>query len=230
MIATLVRPHHLAGWDLARGLFPQSVGVASCDPRGDQPALLPEERDAVAQAVPARQREFAAGRDAARRAMAQRNVPVAPIPMASDRAPAWPYDMTGSISHCGTCCLAAIAPLSDARAIGLDVEEDTPLEDDLIATICTPSERAWLSEKPKLQVHRWAKVIFSAKETAYKCQYTVTRRLLGFDGFDISLDPATGRFEARFTATIAPFTRNTRLLGRFAIGSGLIVTGMHLAP
>lgn len=230
MTATLSRPNHMAGSDLARRLFPNSVALASSDPRGDQPALRPEERVAIAQAVPARQREFSAGRAAARRAMAQRGLPGVAIPMSPDRAPLWPGGVTGSISHCESCCLAAIALRSDAQALGLDVEEDTPLEDDLIAEICTPFERAWLSEQPKLRAGHWAKVIFSAKETAYKCQYTVTRRLFGFDGFEISLDSKTGCFAARFTAPVAPFARNTRLLGRFRIGDGLIVTGMHLAP
>ncbi|MBI6630200.1 4'-phosphopantetheinyl transferase superfamily protein [Pontibaca sp. S1109L] len=218
----------MAGLALARGLFPNNVALASSDPGGDPSTLYPAERLAIARAVPARQREFAAGRDAARRAMAQRGLANSPIPMSSDRAPLWPQGVTGSISHCQSCCLAAIALRTDARALGLDVEEDTPLSDDLIAEICTPFERAWLSEQSTLQARHWAKVIFSAKETAYKCQYTVTRRLFGFDGFEISLDQKIGHFEARFTASIAPFARNTALMGRFGIGNGLIVTGMFL--
>ncbi len=229
MSTTLARRDHLAGLDLARLLFARNVALTGCDPREDHPALLQGERVAVARAVPARRREFAAGRAAARRAMDELGLPPAPVLMGADRAPVWPDDIIGSISHCRTCCLAAVARRGDVQALGLDVEDDTPLEDDLIASICTPSERAWLSTQPRSRAGQWAKVMFSAKEAAYKCQYMLTRRLFGFDGLEIALDPAAGRFEVRFTATVAPFMRNTRLAGRFAIGGGLIVTGMALA-
>lgn len=214
---------------LAQGLLPPGVALAETDPRAPQPAPWPEERAGLTRPRPERLREFAAGRTAARRAMAQLGLPPAPVAHGFDRAPVWPEGLTGSISHCSTACLAAVAPMTRARALGLDLEEDTPLPLDLIPAICTPEEEAYLATLPPQQRGRMAKLIFSAKECAYKAQFPLSRRLFGFQTLALTLEPAAGRFTARFLEDVAPFAVGTRLCGRFTIGCGLIVTAMALA-
>lgn len=214
---------------LARPLFGPAVAVAATDPRDRTHRPMAEESACLPRAAPKRLREFAAGRAAAHRAMRGLGGPARPVRIGPDRAPVWPDGLIGSISHCDTACLAAVAATSDIRAMGLDVEEDTDLDHDLIACVCTTTERAWLSSLPAAQAGRMAKLIFSAKECAYKCQYGPSRTLVGFDRFEITPDPQTGRFEATFTDDTPPFAAGTHLAGRFAIGGGLIVTAMTLA-
>ncbi|MGD9865228.1 MAG: 4'-phosphopantetheinyl transferase [Pseudodonghicola sp.] len=227
--AAAPEPEHRGPVALARPLFPAGVALAGTDPRAPQPAPWPEERAGLDRPRPERLREFAAGRAAARRAMAQLGHPPAPVPHGLDRAPVWPAGLSGTISHCRSACLAAVARADTARALGLDLEEDTPLPLDLIPAICTPEEAARLAQWPEDRRGRMAKVIFSAKECAYKAQFPLSRTLFGFQALDLLLEPEAGRFTARFVKDVAPFAAGTRLNGRFAIGDGLIVTAMVLA-
>jgi 4'-phosphopantetheinyl transferase EntD len=211
-----------------RTLFPPEVEIALSDPRKPQPTLWPGEVPTILNARPARVREFSAGRTAARAAMVALGTAPAAIPAGTDCAPIWPALVTGSISHCADICIAALARCEAVRAVGADLEEATPLEPDLMPRICTLAERAWLASQPEETRAILAKLIFSAKECAYKCQYPLTGTLFDFDTLEITPDLDTGQFEATFTRAIGEFGAGACLPGRFVIEYGLIGCGMTL--
>lgn len=214
---------------LVRPLLMPDIGIGCADPLGPVPAPLPAEAVCLSpRAVPKRRLEFAAGRAAARDAMAALGLPPTAVPQAGDRAPVWPAGVVGSITHTRDCAMAVAALSESVMGLGLDVETVTPLDDRLIRTICTERERQWLQQQdaPGLL----AKLIFSAKEAAYKCQYPLSRRLFGFDGMELELDLAAARFNAVFTADQSPFQRGFTLPGRWATGTGIVVTLATLEP
>lgn len=214
---------------LCRPLLGVGVALAISDAQGDPPSPYPEESACLSpRAVAGRRKEFAAGRAAAREALAQLGLAPQAILVGDDRAPIWPAGLVGSISHSGDCAMAAVARRGDAQAIGIDVEEGTPLEDGLVGIICSESERAWLQAQAEPAL--MAKLVFSAKEAAYKCQYPMSRRLFGFEGMELEIDLTGGAFRAIFTADQPPFARGAEIPGRFAIGAGLIVTAAELRP
>lgn len=216
------------GLALARPLFDNGIAVAASDPRSNEHPALPQEIKSFPKAADTRNRAFVAGRVAAHQAMQTLNLPVQPVLFGDDRAPIWPDGMVGSISHCETYCLAAVARSDSYLSIGIDVEEYTPLDSDLIPTICTSSERAWLAMHSRSDAGVLAKLIFSAKECAYKCQYPLTQVLFDFDVFELTPDMDTGQFDATFTRDIGRFSAGTMLSGRFAINDKLIVTAMSI--
>lgn len=212
---------------LARSLLSADIALAISDPKGDLPELLPEEVACLSpHAIPRRYKEFAAGRAAARDAMEQLGFESEPILVGHDRAPIWPAGMVGSITHTHSCAVAAVAKESEVYAIGIDVEESTPLEDRLIDIICSARERDWLrtQDSPALM----AKLVFSAKEAAYKCQYPLSGRLFGFEGLELEVDPDAGIFHAVFTEDQMPFEKGATIKGRFVIGASLILTAAEL--
>lgn len=206
-----------------RGLFEGDVGIGVADPRRAQPALMPEEQAAVAHAVPRRRREFAAGRAAARAAMRQMGGGALPVRAAADRAPIWPAGWQGSISHTSEICLACAS--TAAAALGLDVEQDKALDEDILATICTISEISQITGADRGHL---AKLIFSAKEAAYKAQYPLTGVLFGFDTLEIILDPDRYRFTAIFLKPAGCFAVGDSLPGRFARTQGHLVTAVTI--
>lgn len=215
----------------SRHLFGPLVAVAGLDPRGTPDALWPEEEDAVRAAVPSRRREFAIGRTAARLAMDQLGTPAKAIPTGEDRAPVWPGGIVGSLSHTRTACVAALAHAADLRSIGIDIETNDALPEDLIPVVCTAQEQDWLETQPAGQRGVLAKLIFSAKECAYKCQYPLTRQLFGFE--TLTILPGTdargqGVFEATFTRPIGGFVQGSSLKGRYAMDAGFVITAMTL--
>ncbi|MDX8349855.1 4'-phosphopantetheinyl transferase superfamily protein [Cognatiyoonia sp. IB215446] len=189
-------------------------GVGVTDPRDPADGLWPEETPAVARAVEKRQRDFAAGRRAAREAMSALGVTPAAIPQGNQREPVWPEGLIGSISHCATCCVATVAHTSQHRTIGIDIEPATPLDPDLIPMICTAEEQNWLPAQPDPNLA--AKQIFSAKEAVYKAQFPLTREVIGFKAVTLRFDGAN--FNAELPANLPKCT------GSILIREGMILS------
>lgn len=212
---------------------PQSespVAVAVTDPRLEYPGAFPTELADMPRGIDKRRREFVAGRVAAHEAMQKLGLSARPVLANRTRAPAWPRGLVGSISHNATTCVAIVARASQVRSLGVDVEDDSPLEADLEATICTLEERAWLATRPADVRGRMSKLIFSAKEAVYKCQYPVTHKMIDFTAVLVTPDIDTGQFEATFLKNTGPFRAYDRLNGRFAIRNGLIHSAVVLTP
>ncbi len=188
----------------ARALLPLGAGVAATDPRVDHPAFPDEEISAI----PARLREFRAGRAAARAAMAAIGLPPVALPMRPDRAPDWPPGLALSITHSATACLAAV--LQGPRGLGIDIEPDTPLPPDVWESVLSPAER--------LSHGKEALAVFAAKEAAYKAQYPVSSTLFGFDALEVALTP--GHFTATFRQSVPGFAAGARLQGHWARAEG----------
>ncbi|SDW24512.1 4'-phosphopantetheinyl transferase family protein [Roseicitreum antarcticum] len=214
---------------IVQGMFARRVRVAVTPLHRLPPPLFPAEAAAMRGAVPARRHEFALGRGTARAAMQALGLRACAIPMADDRAPVWPEGIAGSISHGGGLCLSVVSADPGLAAIGIDVDSAAALPDDLWEVVCDASERAWLASQPVHDQGRLAKLIFCAKEAAYKAQYPLTKRLFGFDGFHISVDLQAARFDARFTAGVAPFRSGEALSGRFHLADSHIICAVTVA-
>ncbi len=173
---------------LATALGP-GIGIVCRDVDGDPQNLWPVERAAILKAVPRRQREFAAGRAAAREAMAQIGWPANAIPSAPDRSPVWPEGLTGSIAHSGHVCVAIAGRCDQVHAAGIDIEEDLAVDPTLWESICTPWERAAIARLPPSDRGRWATWLFCAKEAFYKWQYPQTGRMLDFSDVQVRFRP-----------------------------------------
>lgn len=208
----------------AQQLFPPGAEVAGCA-IGAGPPPWPVEAPAVAAAVPARQAEFAAGRAAARAALQAIGLPPVAIPVANTRAPLWPIGIAGSITHADGLALAVLAPSQQCRSLGFDAEPDEPFPDDLLAEITVPAERRWIAAAP--DPGRAARLVFAAKEAAYKCQFPLSQALLGFDALHVATGPDR-QLVARFAIDVPPFPRGARLNGRFVRAAGLVMVGFQL--
>lgn len=166
-------------------LFPPGVIVVERREPGDVAALLPEEAACIARAVPERAAEFAAGRWCAHRALEALGIPACPIVAGADRRPSWPAGVVGSIAHTDGLCVAVAGLAGRFASLGVDVEvvgRVTPL---LAARICTDAESAWMASLPERCRDVAAALVFSAKESFYKCQAPLTGEWLGFDAVRI---------------------------------------------
>lgn len=179
-------------------LFGPDVAVAVLPVTGAHPPLLPSEEVAMRRAVPSRRAEFTAGRAAARLAMQRLGLSPQAIPSAPDRSPVWPAGVTGSISHAAGIC-AAVLSRDPAATLGLDIEEATPLDEDLWPLVLTPSELLALNDHPPAERGRIAKRIFSIKEAAYKAQFPLTGAVISFQALEVTPDFTTHTAQVRCT-------------------------------
>ena len=200
------------------------IGFALNGVDGDLQLLWPVERAVIAKAIPRRQREFAAGRAAAREAMARIGWAAQAVPSAPDRSPVWPKGLVGSIAHSNRVCVAMAGRSNQVHAIGIDVEEDVAMHEDHWETICTPSELAVISTLPSTERGRWVTRIFCIKEAFYKWQYPQTRRMLAFLDVQVTLSQDRSAFSV---TSVEP--SNAPLPTCIFEGSLMTVNGLALA-
>ena len=167
----------LTGCDLAIAWAP--LEAISGDP-------YPDEWEDIASAAPHRQEEFVAGRQLARALSDQLGLPPAPLRRGEDRAPVWPSDRTGSLSHCDTLCVAAVGKRNAVQSVGVDVETIGRVEEKLWPTLFTEKEADYFRSLAPDTVARETTLFFSAKESFYKCQYALTQEWVGFQDVEIT--------------------------------------------
>lgn len=178
-------------------ILPSFCSVAVLKIQEDPPWLSAEERAMVEKAVPSRQREFAAGRAAARCALQAIGITPTLIRIRSDRSPDWPAGIVGSISHCSDYAGAAVAPNSVSRSIGLDLELREAVRPELWDAILTAGELQQLHKYPSALRCSLASLLFSAKESFFKFQFPLTRTWLEFKEVEIYAINETGSFRVR---------------------------------
>ena len=93
------------------------------------------ETAAVASAVAKRRREFFAGRNLARVAIARLGVAAMAIPRNADRSPRWPPGIRGSISHTDEHVMVAVTDSPGIQGIGIDVETENSVDEELRSLI-----------------------------------------------------------------------------------------------
>jgi 4'-phosphopantetheinyl transferase EntD len=209
-----------------RCLFPEDVIVEVATGADENEELLyAEERALMSAMVSSRRREFAAGRNAARRVLAQLGVAGGPLlRRGADRDIEWPSGVAGSISHTkGLVAVAGARIIPGLQCVGLDVEEAGPLGDDIVSTICRDDELDALRHIPAPLPSDWPRLLFAVKEAAYKAWFPVSRREISFQQMRVTLDAAERRYAAKVDGDSA------RIRGRLAwdelhVAAGAVLT------
>jgi 4'-phosphopantetheinyl transferase EntD len=215
-------------------LFPPGVAAAELRGAGDASLLEPEEADAVARAIPARIREFAAGRLCARSALERLGVSGFALRAAPDRRPMWPEGLVGSITHTRGFCAAVAADRARFTSLGLDTEIAGAVKEDLWPRICIEAELKWIESLPRSDRTRAATLVFCAKEAFYKCQYPHTREWLGFSDLCIAPEEwaAQGAFTVEPQRSLAVFGARdcaVRILMRYRFHEEFLSAGVALS-
>ena len=219
---TLMAPD--ASWT---AIFTAGVVGAELIGPGDPASLTPAEADCGRDMSSLRLREFAAGRACARRVLAEFGIAGFSLVPAADRVPVWPAGFTGSITHTTGYCAAMAAPKQHCRSVGLDAELIADVAEDLWPTIANESELSQLRALGAAGAQRLAALIYSAKESFYKCQYTVTGQWLDFHdvGVTTNLHGTEPTFQVCTLRPVAAWRGKTlSLSGRFRFDSHLVRT------
>jgi 4'-phosphopantetheinyl transferase EntD len=169
------------------------VAVDSAPSRPDEMCLL------RSNAVQKRKNEFALGRAAARRALEELGIcDSGPLLRGQYREPLWPDGVVGSITHCGPWAMAAAAKAENVRALGIDVEDVSRIEDLEIATlVANDTERRWI-EGSRLRLA----MLFSGKESIYKALFPLARRFFDFLAVELTWVPERSSFAGQLRLSL----------------------------
>jgi enterobactin synthetase component D len=110
--------------------------------------------------------------------------------------------------------------------VGIDVEQimGTRRFERVISMIASPAEFRRLKEGVDWSNEQLATLVFSAKESAFKCQHPIGQRYWEFEQYSVeSIDSGARAFTIRMPD--GPLA-----LGRFHVADGYAFTGMVLPP
>jgi len=159
--------------------------------------LLPEEQ-AIAESFgsPKRRAEFTLGRICAHGALSRFGLESEPILRNPEtREPCWPDSICGSITHSEGFAAVAVGLKKEINGVGIDMESLSRSVDFKIRShICVDSELEWLESLPTKQANRALRIIFSAKESIFKCIYPGTKTFLNFKDAAVSVNETEKNF------------------------------------
>jgi 4'-phosphopantetheinyl transferase EntD len=208
--------------DLIARLLPAGIGIAEAAVADYAAGLFPEEAAYIAKAVSKRRNEFSTGRMLARRALHTVGGPQVAIPSGEYMAPVWPAGFVGSITHTSSHAAAAVARAADLQGIGIDLEVVSRVSLSLVSKIATEQEQEVL--RASAEPVRDLALLYSAKESWFKCQYPLTKTYLGFEDAAILFDWSNGEFAVRLTQEGNGIDLASRARCRFAFDDQHVAT------
>ncbi len=214
--------------DALKSLIPGKAQVVlSAQAPTDENRVPATEMAAMTAMKPDRRKEFIHGRTCARTALSALGWPDQAIPVGASREPVWPDGIVGSISHCGHVAAAAAARCDDFDGLGIDLETAEPLDAATLNLICRAAERSWLEDTDD-PLH-FAKLIFSAKESIFKCVWPTIGQFIDFQDIGIRVDTGAGVFTPVAWVDDLPDPVLQRITGRYLLHDGWIMTSACLS-
>jgi 4'-phosphopantetheinyl transferase EntD len=173
---------------------------------GDEQFLLPAERASIATREHRARDASGAGRKIAHELLQRLGWADLAVTRGRMGDPVWPADVVGSIAHDDELAVAVVARIDAMRSVGVDIEPVLPLPTDLRPIVITPQDRLG-----DLDSDIGGRILFAAKEAAYKASFPLDGLVLGFE--DIAVDFKSGE-------AVTSFGR--RLTVRFSVSARIL--------
>ena len=89
----------------------------------------------------------------------------------------------------------AVGLKKDIKGVGIDMESlSRSVDFNIRRHVCVDSELEWLESLPTKQANRALRIIFSAKESIFKCIYPGTKTYLSFKDAAVSVNETEKKF------------------------------------
>jgi enterobactin synthetase component D len=220
------------------GVHIYAVETTSATQGGETPrhAIVPLP-PTLLRAAPARLASFATGRFCASRALRDAGYSGASaLAIGLDAGPIWPDGFVGSITHTHGLAAAAAAPRTAMRAVGIDCElVMTASAAHDIGRIVFPEAGMALNACGSLSsVMEWralVTVVFSAKESLYKCLRPLVGVFFEFaDARVVAASAGRGTLKLRLLRDLSQeFCLGTEFDASFTVAGGVVWTAVTLA-
>lgn len=177
--------------------------------------------------VAKRQTEYLAGRLCARQALAQLTGTASVPSSGEDRAPQWPADTCGSITHGNGWAAAVVGHSAEWRGLGLDVERimQASRAERLAREILTPAELQRLESLPTEQRAQRISLTFSLKESLFKALYPQVLRRFYFQDAELLNVDAGSCLRMRLLIDLhADWPAGSQVDGQFAQFDGYLLS------
>ncbi|MBQ46618.1 MAG: hypothetical protein CMP10_03870 [Zetaproteobacteria bacterium] len=126
----------------------------------------------------------------------------------TDVIPCWPEGFVGSITYTKDFAMAAVAQQDAFKSVGIDAER--VISEATLAKIekfiASDAEQRLFSVAlcKEISKEEFYTILFSAKESIYKCFYPLIQKIAGFQDVEIvSIDLKNNKFEYKFIRTLS---------------------------
>lgn len=192
-------------------------------------SLLDEEMKLVSSYAEVRKQSFANGRHVARRALLELGVKNFPLLInTSNKAPSWPEQVRGSISHCDGAAVAIVASSDDYLNLGIDIEQHHRCRRELWSNIFIEDEINYLESLAINEQVKFATLMFSAKESYFKLLNPLLNKWIGFSDAKIVLDEDAMIFRVLPQKEFLVPMHEREVLGRYCIIDGYVLTYLYI--
>lgn len=183
-------------------------------------------------AVDKRKAEFVAGRYLARLALLELGESQGKVDIAKNRAPAWPANVVGSISHTESYAICVVARQHHCKQVGIDVEKiiDIKTAQSIVESIICKDEHAFVYRNNQLNLEMLT-LVFSAKESLFKALYPEVGFYFGFEAAVLTnIDAATNKFTLVLTEDLTmTYKRGLTFTGHFVFEQNCVLTMLSIA-
>lgn len=230
-------PALIRHWPLPQVLKHVVLVSARFDPQqlieSDFQRCLIDPPASIQRSVAKRQTEFLAGRLCARDAMHQLDGRDYVPSIGEDRAPVWPSDVCGSITHSTGWAAAIVGGKEHWRGMGLDVEQVMSSERAarLAGEILTADELQRMAQGPEHQVALLVTLTFSLKEALFKALYPIVLKRFYFEHAELLQWSENGSARLRLMIDLSEEWRSgTELDAQFSVRDGQLLSLVAIAP
>lgn len=217
-------PELIRHWPLPQALPGAMLVSGRFDPLklvdGDFQRCAVQMPASIQRSVAKRQAEFLAGRLCAREAMRQLDGRLHVPAVGEDRAPVWPADVCGSITHSTGWAAAVVANKRQWRGLGLDTENLLSHEraSRLAGEILTAAELADMAAGPQDQIALRVTLTFSIKEALFKALYPIVQKRFYFEDAQLLEWSADGNARLRLLIDLSSeWHADKELDGQFSV-------------
>ncbi len=184
--------HRMPNSSVLHRLLPPSVAVAESFDRSSHEwhqGLYPLEVAIVERATESRREDFTAGRNLARRALQHLGYLPCGIARGQCGEPIFQAGISGSITHTGDYCAAALSRIEATGFVGVDAEAAVPLPIDVEAYVLTPAER-WARDRAD---GLYGTRLFCIKEAFYKALFQISGAFMDFQEVSVEVTGEASR-------------------------------------
>ncbi len=210
--------------------FPEFIQFCYLEASDLSSCVIHPEEEAYTQSIKAKQRrvEFLLGRACAHQALSAFQLSDSPILRDQNNAPIWPETVIGSIAHTQQKAVACAGKRTEIQGIGIDIEDlERSINPNIQRHVCLPQEKEWLARLPSDELLKYLKIIFSAKESIFKCFYPLSQVYLHFQDAHIEFGGDSSYFEFTLLKTCgSEFRKGFQHQGTYQISQDMVLTAV----
>ena len=118
----------------------------------------------------------------------------------------------------------------DVSGIGIDLESLSRVVDfNIRSHVCVEKEREFMESLTVEQANRYLRIIFSAKESIFKCFFPISQTYLYFQDAEIIIDDKNSEFSFLLSKACTGITSaGFQHSGKFLIKDDLLLTSIYI--